>query len=215
MPMEPAANLTEALQGKRLLIFDFDGTVADTTPLHTAAFTEVLAPLGVAVDYPRIAGLKTLDAMLQCLNGVGRTLDEAEIAALVAAKQQRARQMIGEALKPLPGVDGFLRWARPRYRLAMVTSGSRGTVNLALEKLGYTGWFDPLVCADDMARAKPDPEGFLQVLRMTGVPAEEALVFEDAEAGFLAAGAASLAYVDVRTLDWSGAVKDMELIYGY
>lgn len=215
MPMEPAANLTEALQGKRLLIFDFDGTVADTTPLHAAAFTEVLAPLGVAVDYPRIAGLKTLDAMRQCLNGVGRILDEAELAALVAAKQQRARQMIGEALKPLPGVDEFLRWARPRYRLAMVTSGSRGTVNLALEKLGYTGWFDPLVCADDMARAKPDPEGFLQVLRMTGVPAEEALVFEDAEAGFLAAGAASLAYVDVRTLDWSGAVKDMELIYGY
>lgn len=215
MSMEPAANLTEALQGKRLLIFDFDGTVADTTPLHAAAFTEVLAPLGVAVVYPRIAGLKTLDAMRQCLNGVGRILDDAELASLVAAKQQRARQMIGKALKPLPGVDEFLRWARPRYRLAMVTSGSRGTVNLALEKLGYTGWFDPLVCADDMARAKPDPEGFLQVLRMTGVPAEEALVFEDAEAGFLAAGAASLAYVDVRTLDWSGAVKDMELIYGY
>lgn len=192
----------EMLQGKRLLIFDFDGTVADTTPLHAAAFTEVLAPLGVAVDYPRIAGLKTLDAMRQCLNGVGRILDDAELAALVAAKQQRARQMIGEALKPLPGVDEFLRWARPRYRLAMVTSGSRGTVNLALEKLGYTGWFDPLVCADDMARAKPDPEGFLQVLRMTGVPVEEALVFEDSQAGFRAAEAADLDFVDARQNPW-------------
>lgn len=192
----------EMLQGKRLLIFDFDGTVADTTPLHAAAFAQVLAPLGVAVDYPRIAGLKTLDAMRQCLNGVGRILDDAELAALVAAKQQRARQMIGKALKPLPGVDEFLRWARPRYRLAMVTSGSRGTVNLALEKLGYTGWFDPLVCADDMARAKPDPEGFLQVLRMTGVPAEEALVFEDSQAGFRAAEAADLDFVDARQNPW-------------
>lgn len=192
----------EKLQGKRLLIFDFDGTVADTTPLHAAAFTEVLAPLGVAVDYPRIAGLKTLDAMRQCLNGVGRILDDAELGALVAAKQQRARQMIGEALKPLPGVDELLRWARPRYRLAMVTSGSRGTVDLALEKLGYTGWFDPLVCADDMARAKPDPEGFLQVLRITGVPAEEALVFEDSQAGFKAAEAADLDFVDARQNPW-------------
>lgn len=192
----------EMLQGKRLLIFDFDGTVADTTPLHAAAFAQVLAPLGVAVDYPSIAGMKTLDAMRQCLNKVGRILDDAELAALVAAKQQRARQMIGEALLPLPGVDEFLRWARQRYRLAMVTSGSRGTVNLALEKLGYTGWFDPLVCADDMARAKPDPEGFLQVLRMTGVLAEEALVFEDSQAGFRAAEAADLDFVDARQNPW-------------
>lgn len=112
------------------------------------------------------------------------------------------RQMIGEALKPLPGVNEFLYWDRSRYRLAMVTSGSRGTVNPALEKLGSTGWFDPLVCADDMVRAKPDPEGFLQVLRMTGVPAEEALVFEDSQAGFRAAEAADLDFVDVRQNPW-------------
>lgn len=192
----------EILQGKRLLIFDFDGTVADTTPLHAAAFTEVLAPLGVGVDYPRIAGLKTLDAMLQCLNGVGRILDEAELAALVTAKQKCVRQMIGQALQPLPGVDEFLRWAHPRYKLAMVTSGSRGTISLALEKLGYTSWFDPLICADDVERAKPAPEGFLKALHLAGVLASEALVFEDSEAGFQAAAQAGLGYVDVRRTAW-------------
>ena len=199
--MKPAANLAEALRGKRLLIFDFDGTVADTTPLHAAAFSQTLAPLGIAVDYANIAGLKTLDAMRQCLNGAGRTLDEDVLAALVTAKQHCVRQMLDHALQPLPGVDAFLRWARPRYKLAMVTSGSRGTVSLALEKLGYTGWFDPLICADDVEMAKPAPEGFLMALQLTALSAGDALVFEDSEAGFVAADAAGLMYVDVHVLD--------------
>ena len=192
------SDLPQKLHGKILLIFDFDGTVADTTPLHAAAFSQVLAPLGVMVDYSSIAGLKTLDAMRQCLNGAERTLDEAAIAALVTEKQQLGRQMIGQALRPLPGVDAFLLWARPRYKLAMVTSGSRGTVSLALEKLGYTGLFDPLICADDVQHAKPDPEGFLAVLKRTGVPAKQALVFEDSDAGLVAAASADIDCCDVR-----------------
>ena len=193
----------EILHSKRLLIFDFDGTVADTTPLHAAAFSQVLAPLGVAVNYSRIAGLKTLDAMRQCLNEVGRTLDEAALAKLVTAKQQCVRQMIGQALQPLPGVDAFLRWARPRYKLAMVTSGSRGTVSLALEKLGYTGWFNPMICAEDVEKAKPAPDGFLLALQLAGISAGDALVFEDSDAGLQAAAHAGLGYVDVRCTAWS------------
>ena len=193
----------EILHNKRLLIFDFDGTVADTTPLHAAAFSQVLAPLGVTVDYSRIAGLKTLDAMRQCLNAVGSTLDEAALAKLVTAKQQCVRQMIHRALQPLSGVDAFLRWVRPHYKLAMVTSGSRGTVSLALEKLGYVGWFNPLICAEDVEKAKPAPEGFLLALQLAGVSAGDALVFEDSDAGLQAAANAGLRYVDVRYSTWS------------
>lgn len=193
-----------------MLIFDFDGTLADTTPLHAAAFTEVLAPLGIAVDYPSIAGLQTLDAMRQCLNRAGRALDEAMLASLVMAKQKCVRQMIGQSLQPLPGAHAFLHWARPRYQLAMVTSGSRGTISLALEKLGYTSWFDPLICADDVERGKPAPEGFLMALQLTGVSASEALVFEDSEAGFQAAAQAGLGYVDVQRTAWP-AMEGMPL----
>jgi HAD superfamily hydrolase (TIGR01509 family) len=196
--MKPVDNLILALQGKRLLIFDFDGTVADTTHLHAAAFTQVLSPLGIMVDYTSIAGLTTHDAMHQCLKGAGHTLDGAALAALVTAKQQCVRQMISRALQPLPGVDAFLRWARPRYKLAMVTAGSRDTVSLALGKLGYTGWFNPLICAADVQHGKPDPEGFLAVIRQTGLPLNAALVFEDSNAGLLAAATAELDCCDVR-----------------
>jgi HAD superfamily hydrolase (TIGR01509 family) len=197
--MKPVTSLADALRGKRLLIFDFDGTVADTTPLHSAAFSEVLAPLGIEVDYPCIAGLKTLDAMRKCLQGAGLVMNESALAALVTAKQQLVRQMIGHSLQPLPGVDAFLRWARPRYSLAIVTSGSSGTVRLALGQLGYSGWFDPLICADDVKQAKPDPEGFLAVLERTGVPANNALVFEDSAAGLEAADSAEIHCCDVRS----------------
>lgn len=205
--MKSGSDIVQLLEGKHLLIFDFDGTVADTMPLHAAAFAQVLAPLGITVDYLSIAGLKTLDAMHQCLAGAGRSLPDTEMAILVSAKQQCVRDMIAQGLRPLPGVDEFLRWARSRYTLAMVTSGSRATVSLALEKLGYTGWFGPLVYADDVSHAKPDPEGYMKVLQITGAPAATALVFEDSNAGVEAARAANLDVIDIRTTTWQGIGK--------
>ena len=63
----PYASIRCLLAGKTALIFDFDGTIAETTPLHARAFEETLAPLGVAADYPSIAGLKTQEAIVRCL----------------------------------------------------------------------------------------------------------------------------------------------------
>lgn len=190
------------MAGRQLLIFDFDGTVADTTSLHAQAFTEVLGARGVLVHYPDIAGLKTQDAMRACLSKAGSECTDADVNVLTQAKQQRVRELIAEGLQPLPGVHEFLLWARHRYALAMATSGSRGTVSLALAALGYTGWFEPLVCADDVPRAKPAPDLFLAALGRTGLPASAALVFEDAPAGLQAAKAAGIDHVDVRGIDW-------------
>lgn len=195
--MKAASSLLHALKGKKLLIFDFDGTVANTSPLHAKAFSQVLAPLVNKVDYLSISGLKTWDAINQCLNHAGRILSNAEVQALVFEKQELVRKMINQGLEPMPGVDKFLRWAKPRYRLAMATSGSRGTVSLALKKLGYFGWFDPLVCSDEVSSGKPDPACFLRVLTITGFPASEALIFEDSDVGIKAAQGVGVEYFDV------------------
>lgn len=196
--MEHATNLTEALHGKQLLIFDFDGTLADTSQLHAAAFNEVLAPWGGVAHYPAIAGLRTHDALAKCFATSGLNVSESQLEKLTIAKQAHVRKLIQKELRPLPGVDEFLRWARPRYRLALYSSGSRGTVTLAMEKLGYMGWFDPMLCAEDVVYAKPHPEGFLKVLAISCIEAERALVFEDSDAGIEAAERAYLATSDVR-----------------
>ena len=194
--------LKNKLAGKRLLIFDFDGTLADTTPLHEQAFTETLSPLGIPVDYQRLAGRKTADAMLLCFADAGLSTPDAEtLEELVAEKQRQVRALIPELLEPLPGVDEFLKWAKHRFEMALVTSGSRGTVELALKKLGYTGWFEPMLFAEDVRQAKPSPEGFLRVLEITKVAAEDALVFEDSTAGFAASKAALIDCIDARTMD--------------
>jgi HAD superfamily hydrolase (TIGR01509 family) len=191
------STITYLLKGKSLLIFDFDGTLANTGPLHAKAFKKILEPHGIAVDYPAIAGMKTVDAIQKCLLSAGLSLSEIEIDELVTAKQSYVRELIQRQLLPLPGVDAFLKWAKPRYRLALYSSGSRGTVELSLRKLGYTDWFNPMLCAEDVRTAKPSPEGFKKVLQITQVCADSALVFEDSEAGLLAATRASLDVVDV------------------
>ena len=200
-------NLEEALQGKRLLIFDFDGTLVDTSPLHAAAFSKVLAPFDIMVDYASIAGMKTRDAMQRLLMDAKVTLNEAKIARLAIEKQLCVRHLISQGLQPMAGVDDFLRWARQYYKLAMVTSGSKETVSLALKQIGYTGWFDPLICAEDVTVAKPSPEGYLMALKMTDMKASDALVFEDSEAGFASATEANIDYINVNELSWSLETK--------
>ena len=196
--------MNSALADKRLLIFDFDGTLADTSSLHAQAFSETLAPFGIIVDYSKLAGRKTVDALLLCFADAElTTLDTQTLTNLVLEKQRRVRTLINETLEPLPGVDEFLLWAKKKYSIALVTSGSRGTVELALKKLGWMGWFEPILFAEDVAHAKPNPEGFLRVLEITGIAVEDALVFEDSEVGFKAAKAAGINFIDAQTFDWA------------
>ena len=213
--MNASQNLYQLLKGRQLLIFDFDGTVADTTPLHAAAFLNTLEPIGVSVDYQSIAGRRTADAMRLCLAAAGVTVNAMELDTLVAAKQTKVRQMMKQGLKPLPGIDKFLRWARARYQLSMVTSGSTATVRLALGFLGFDSWFKPLICADDVQNAKPHPEGFLKALRITGLTPREALVFEDSAAGFSAARQAGLEFVDIHGEIWHSFLSEKGFDHGH
>jgi beta-phosphoglucomutase-like phosphatase (HAD superfamily) len=113
--------LINLLKYKQLLIFDFDGTIADTSPLHAEAFRQVLTPLGISVDYPLIAGIKTSDAIRLCASNSGQSMAEEVVMALVTAKQALVRKMILQQLRPLPGVDQFLRCAREHHQLSMAT----------------------------------------------------------------------------------------------
>ena len=205
---ELAPHWQALLAEKALLLFDFDGTIADTTPLHAAAFTQTLAPLGVSVDYSAIAGMKTRDALEECLKRAGLELDNVARDVLIARKQEIVRTRIESGLLPLPGVVEFLRWAREGHRLGMVTSGSRTTVELSMRVLGFDGWFDPMVTADDATRSKPDPQGYLMALKIAGVPAEHAVVFEDSDAGISAARSAGIVVCDVREHSFREAFLD-------
>jgi HAD superfamily hydrolase (TIGR01509 family) len=201
-------NLKDLLKGKELLIFDFDGTVADTSILHEKAFKFVLSPLEIDVTYSQIAGMKTREAMLYCIKKAGAIIPEDLLKDLISIKQEHVRKMMTNELRALEGVDNFLHWARQHYKLAMATSGSRLTVKKALEILGYTDWFSPLVCAEDVSFSKPDPECLAVILNLTGVKKSKALVFEDSEIGILAAERANLTCINVGHPEFSWAMNE-------
>jgi sugar-phosphatase len=179
------------LAGRRLFIFDLDGTLADTSPVHAAAFATALAARGIAVDYGSVAGLTTSAAMEMLLAAAGQRATPAELNALVAAKRAAARENLA-SVREITGASAFIDAARERHRLALCTSAARATALATVERLGLTGRFDPIVTGDDVVLGKPAPEGFLTVLNQAGVNANEALVFEDSEAGMAAAAATGI-----------------------
>jgi HAD superfamily hydrolase (TIGR01509 family) len=200
--MQLTQELANVLKGKQVLIFDFDGTIADTTPLHAAAFERVLSPLGLNLPYSSIAGMKTADAMDFCAKTCGQVLTIEKLNNLVIAKQKLVREMMRLHLVPLPGVDRFLKWAKQHYHLSLATSGSRQTIEFALEKLGYAGWFDPLICSGDVQRSKPFPDSFLKVLEYTKYHSDQALIFEDSKAGIMAAQMSGIAHIKINLDSW-------------
>ena len=206
------SGLDSLLSRKRLLIFDFDGTLVDSSPLHARAFAEAFAPHGVTVDYPRIAGMTTENAVDRVAAEAGLGLDEPARTQLIGAKRQRGLELIEAELAAIDGAPDFVRAAAGRFRLALCTSGSRRSVEAALARVGLDGCFDPAITAEDVARGKPDPEAFLLTLDRAECAAEDALIFEDADSGIAAAAAAGVdavrivaagaAHSDAGEADW-------------
>jgi HAD superfamily hydrolase (TIGR01509 family) len=192
-----AVRFADLLAGKRLLIFDFDGTLVDSSPLHARAFSAAFAPLGIPVDYERIAGITTPAAVDKILAEARVDLAAEQRVALVREKQQHVLELLKAELKPIEGAVAFLEAARSRCRLALCTSGSLRSVSAALAKTNLVGMFDPLITAEDVKRSKPDPEGFLLALRHARLAPAEALIFEDAESGLAAARAAGIDAVHI------------------
>jgi beta-phosphoglucomutase len=192
--VSPTAQL---LSRKTLLIFDLDGTLIDTTPIHARAFQETFAPLDVAVDYSTIAGMKTEDAMSKLLAGAGRSASPELVAELTREKRRRSLELIRSA-EPIEGAPEFVSRAKHRFRMALCTSGSRRGTELSIETLGLAGVFEAMVTGEDVSIGKPDPASYLEVLRRTEAGPSAALVFEDADLG---AEAARRAGIDVVRVD--------------
>jgi len=176
----------------KALLFDVDGTLADTDPIHMQAFERYLARHGLSVDdafyRTRISG-RTNAAIFADLFPDHSPEEQLQFGH---EKEALYRDLAGE-LAPLQGLSALLDWATGLgCCLAAVTNGPRLNLRHALDALGFEGRFDVLIAREDVARGKPDPMPYVTALERLGVVAADAIAFEDSPAGVRAAKAAGL-----------------------
>ena len=181
----------------RALLFDLDGTLADTDSLHLPTWVDVLEPYGVEVDEAfyreSISGRTTGEIIRDLLPD----LTDEENRSVGDAKEASFRERASE-LEPLPGLVDFVERGRERgMRIALVTNAPEENVEAILPALELRDFFDTVVLADEVEAVKPDPAPYRAALEKTGVPPEEALAFEDSVSGISSSVAAGIPTVGI------------------
>jgi beta-phosphoglucomutase len=203
----------------RAIIFDLDGTLADTEKLHFEAFNYVLRALGIELtkaDYfSRLVGLNDHDCFALLLREHRVPANETRISELIAHKSAFYQATVTEHGAFFPGALDFVRCCAARFPLALVTGTLRAEAELLLRKGEIRELFAEIVAAEDVDRGKPAPDGFMLALRRLGrisghqhpSCAAECLVIEDSRAGVAAAQQAGM-----RVLAVAQTVSPEELV---
>jgi HAD superfamily hydrolase (TIGR01509 family) len=176
----------------KCLIFDMDGTLSNSDPVHMQAFRDYLQPEGILVDddfyRTRISGRTNAAIFSELFPG----RPESEIEQRAHEKEAMFRSRAA-TLERLAGLDALLDLAGRRgLRLAVVTNGPRLNLDHMVEQLGLAGRFEVHLAREDVAVGKPDPLPYRTALERLGVTAAEAVAFEDSPAGIVAAKGAGL-----------------------
>ncbi|BCJ93993.1 haloacid dehalogenase [Anaerocolumna cellulosilytica] len=191
---------------KKYVIFDFDGTIADTNRLHRAAFLEIFKSLGIAeFEYELYMGRKTREVFKEFLQSKSVSKTEKEIIALTDRKQSLVRKRMTEEVEAYEGAIEFIRLLRDKGKiLSVATSSSRIGVTLALKKLGIYNDFHFIITGDDVKKAKPSPEIYKNALQLANMKPQEAIVIEDSLSGSLAASGADIEVIIVNNKELRG-----------
>ena len=195
---------------KKLMIFDYDGTIADTSPIHERAFQDILNPLKIKFNYSDYAGQRSFDVIKNCFHNNNQTISDSKVLNLVEKKQFIFRKIIKDKIKPIKGADEFIKYAFSKYHLCIASSGSKINILNGLEILNLSKYFNEIICAEDVQRAKPDPEIFNKTISLTKFTNEEALIFEDSNSGILAAQRAKIDYIDIRNLSFENLLFEIK-----
>lgn len=181
----------------KALIFDVDGTLADSMPVHLASWKEVGEKHGfyyTREDLERYAGMSGQEIVGVISDKFGLQLD---FDRIVEEKEAAFLENLDQ-VKPIHPVVRLLEDYRGRLPLAAGTGGVRRVATQILDSIGVLNKIDTLVAADDVKKHKPHPDTFLKCAEALGVPPQRCMVFEDAELGFQAARNAGMHVVDVR-----------------
>jgi HAD superfamily hydrolase (TIGR01509 family) len=179
------------------ILFDCDGTLADTMPAHYRAWLEITRAHGLAFDEDRfysLGGRPTRDIIATLAREAGVEID-IDHAATVKERSFLDQLARIEAIGPVVEV---VRRLRGRVPMAVVTGGYQAVCRRILDHIGLGGAFDTIVASEDTDRHKPDPDPFLEAARRLGARPERCVVWEDSDLGLEAARRGGMQWIDVR-----------------
>lgn len=186
---------------KKAFIFDLDGVIVDTAKYHYLAWKKIASELGIEFTHEHNELLKGVSRVrsLDIILGLG------EVDASQAQKDQWLIQKNEDYLsylvdmdqsEILPGVMTVLEFLKANHQPIALGSASKNARPI-LEKTGILSYFDAIVDGNDVSKAKPDPEVFLQAAQKLGISNENSIVFEDSVAGIQAANIASMTSIGI------------------
>jgi beta-phosphoglucomutase len=192
------------------VLFDFDGVIVNSEPLHLQAFVEVLKAEHIDLDeeeyYRDMIGFDDKGAFKYIFEKRGKTLDAKAFLRVMASKSAIMMDLIHRRqFKALDGVEEFVRGLWRNYPLAVCSGALREEIEAMLEGVSLRDCFPTIVAAEDVTVGKPDPQGYLLATKMVGerikkrIEPAECLIVEDAptviksvrEVGFTVLGVAT------------------------
>jgi len=175
----------------RALIFDLDGTLADTMPVHFLAYKHILADYGIQFTpelFATLAGIPAVGTIVKLNEIFGTNMNAEEIGHLKEAEYEK----IMYKMKPIIPVVELAKQYHGVLPMAIGTGGYKRLAWKTMEILELDKYFDILVPSEDVMRPKPYPDTFLRCAELMGVEPADCEVFEDAQLGIQAAHAAGM-----------------------
>ncbi len=181
----------------KALIFDLDGTLSDSLPVHLTTWNKLGEIYGFIFD-PKIlhemTGRPTIEFAERVVEQYGLTVNPGKLVKL----KQESFWELANLLKPVEEVVSIVKASYGKMPMAVGTGASRRSAEVQLKELNLAKYFDAIVSADDVTKHKPDPDTFLECARLMGVEPRFCQVFEDGDLGIAAAKKAGMMVTDVR-----------------
>ena len=184
--------------GKAALLFDLDGTMLHSDPIHIAVFADMMAERGLTVDeafyMTHFHGRLNEDIFAEFLP------DEPDPKGLSVAKEAEFRRRLPRPYPAMPGLSALVDRAEAEgWGLAVVTNAMRPNAEAMLEAIGLAGRIETVVIGGELARAKPDPLPYQIAMETLGVAPDRAVAFEDSPSGLRAAHGSGAYTIGIRS----------------
>ncbi|MEN6385207.1 MAG: HAD family phosphatase [Phycisphaerales bacterium] len=207
----------------KAVIFDFDGVISDSEPSHFAATNKVLEQFGININkddyYASFLGYTDAQMFKAISEKFNENFTDAQIEKLIEQKAFFFEEIIRHTDHLIKGIPQFIKMLKTGgIKIGIYSGASRDDIELMLENSGFGEYFDVIVCADDVEKGKPEPEGYVRALELINkknnsqISANQCIVIEDSQWGIVAAKKAGMKIIGITNSYPANELEDADLV---